>query len=101
MVFVSAANAKAKNGKLKSGVKEITDKNGRVRYVSSVVAKKEVKKVVKGTPVKDVKKKEVKNVEKKEVKNKGVVKEKVIKEKSKKKKEEVVDDEEKLKLDFD
>ena len=91
MVFVSAANAKMKNGKLKKGVTEITDKNGRVRYIGSAVGKP------------DEVKTNVKKVEKKEPKTKGVTKEpvkKVVVKKPKKNKEDEPE-EEKLKVEFD
>ena len=71
MVFVSLANAKNSKGVLKKGVSEITDKNGRIRYVSSSVVKK------------DEDKTKTKKNETKEIKSKVVAKEK--KEKTEKK----------------
>jgi len=68
MVFVSANDAKSKNGKLKPGVKEITDKNGRTRYVSSAVVNKDGKKDKNEKPEKkNAKSKGVDNKKKKDV----------------------------------
>ena len=95
MPFAAKSVATQKNGTVKKGFRLITDKNGRERYMTDDTKKKDVKPVVKKV------KKEV--AETKEVKNKGVAQQnkKVVEGKPKKKKQDVVKDEEKLKVDFD
>ena len=43
MPFASAAQATDKNGKLKAGFKEFTDKNGKTRYLSMTPAPRKPK----------------------------------------------------------
>jgi len=82
MPFASKTNACAKNGNIKKGFREVTDKNGKIRYMTDN-KKKDVKK-----DVKEVKKDKPKT---EKAKPKGVTPEKV--EKVKKVKKIVVEEE--------
>lgn len=60
MPFIKAEDAKDKKGKLKAGVKEIQDKNGRTRYIGPKSTKPPVKEVEPKIKKEKVKKEKVK-----------------------------------------
>lgn len=89
MPFASKAAAVNKQGNIRKGFREITDKNGKTRYLTeNKPVKKEIKKDVK----KDVKEVKPKKDKTEKAKTKGVVK---------KMKDVVIDSDEDLTVNFD
>lgn len=91
MPFASKANAVNKQGNIRKGFKEITDKNGKTRYLTE---NNPVKKTINKDVKKDVKKEKIVKEKTEKAKTKGVAKEKKMK-------DVIIDSDDDLTVNFD